>query len=194
MGAMRTLIALALFATACGSSTPASAPPTSKPPATEETTQPPFDAGALRDAFQVGLTLRYQITQEGHTRVEQWQVTAADAETCTLNVKIFSADGNSLIEDTGDHTSKWTELENHGRFPAARTTRTDSSIDVPAGHFETWQFVVAPGSSTESARTLHFARNLPGPPVWLEFKQGDLVVNKMELLSRTGPGPATLTP
>jgi hypothetical protein len=185
---MRTLIALALFATACGPSAPASTPAASKPPATTaaDTTAPPFDAAALRDAFKVGLTLRYQITQEGTTRVEQWQVTAADAETCTMNVKIFNADGSSMIEDTGDHSSKWTELEGHGKFPAARTTRTDSSIDVPAGHFDTWLFVVTPASSTESTKTMHFARNLPGPPVWLEFKQGDLVVNQMQLLSRTG--------
>ncbi len=109
-----------LIASACGSSSP---PPAEPPPAQEDkpaaagdVLQPPFGADDLRRAFVVGLTLRYRITEaDKGVRVEEWKVTAADAETCTLHVKVFAEDGTTLTEDQGDGTSEWTELEGHGR-------------------------------------------------------------------------------
>jgi hypothetical protein len=55
---------------------------------------------------------------------------------------------------------------------------------VPAGHFDTWKYVVTEPDGTVT--TYQFARTLPGPPVRMEVRSSDTVVFSMELVSRTG--------
>ncbi len=102
---------------------------------------------------------------------------------------MFAEDGTTLVEDQGPGSSKWTELETHGRFPAALTTRKDDAVDVPAGHFDTWYFEVRPAKAGDPTRRFHFARTLPGPPVWLEFSRDGTVLTSMQLLSRSDIAP-----
>lgn len=180
-------LALVVLLAACAPK--ASAPLDPVPPAPHADSAmlaPPFDAAALRAGFPVGTVMRYRITEGGEPRIEEWTVTSADAVGSTMHTKVFGPDGTTLLEE-GDHTSTWAELEGHGTFPAATTTRSDSTIDVDAGHLATWYYEEAPAEPGGLTRRFHFAPTHVGPPVWAEFRMGDTVVVTLELLSRSGP-------
>lgn len=148
---------------------------------------PPFSAEQLRTGIPVGTEIRYRVESAGSPAVIQhWVFTAADERGCTIHSRVLAEDG-SLIEDEGEGTSTWAELESHAHFPAATTTRSESTVEVPAGRFETWLFEVRPAEADAPVSRYHFARELPGPPVWMEVSKGGTVVRKMELLSRTQP-------
>lgn len=190
---MRLALLPILLSIACGGHHPATENPTvSAPPAAPESTlndevvSPPFSAADLRDGFPPGTELRLRIETTGKpTVIQHWTFTAADAEGCTIHSRTLTEDGSLISED--ESRSTWAELATHGQFPAARTTRTDASVDVIAGHFDTWLFVVEPEKPGAPTKRMHFARNFPGPPVLMEVIQNDTVILRMELVSRTTP-------
>jgi hypothetical protein len=184
-----SLAVLVLASAACAPAEPNArdpvAPSTSASAAPDAIVSPPFDAAALRDGLRVGTEIRLRIGGEGQpTVIERWTVTAADRDGCTIHTETFAEDGATLLSDDGSATSKWSELEAHAHFPAARTSRSDSSVDVPAGHFETWFFEVRPEKPGEPLKQFHFAKAFPGPPVWMRVTLGDKVLASMDLVSR----------
>lgn len=190
MDVQRALVLIALTL-GCGSSSaapaPAAAPAEAAAPAAESWAPRPFGADALRGAMTVGTEIRYRIEAAGKpTVIEHWTVTAADSDGCTIRSRTLSEDGAKVLgEQTG--TSRWTELEQHASFPAELTSRTGSSIEVAAGKFDTWLYEVRPGKPGEPTKRLHFARTLPGPPVWMELTADGQAIMKMELVSRSSP-------
>lgn len=200
----RWISVVAIALSACGSSAPAAEQPApssstvapSEPAAPAEPAgsaepdyiAPPFTKDDLRTSIPAGTELKLRISAAGQpTVIQHWVFTASDASGCTIAARILAEDGTTLIKDEGEGTSTWAELETHGRFPAARTARTDASVDVEAGHFDTWLFVVQPEKPGGPIKKVHFARTLPGPPVLMEVTQGDELLMKMELVSRTQP-------
>lgn len=174
---MRYLLTLALFA--CGSAKPATQ--VSEP----EHVAPPFSVADLRAGLPAGTEIKLRVEAAGKPPVIQhWRFTAADDRGCTIHARILDAEGQ-LIRDEGSGTSTWAELLTHAQFPAAHTTRSDSSVEVPAGRFETYYFEVNPAKPGDPLRRLHFARELPGPPIFMEVVKDGAVVMKMVLLSRT---------
>jgi hypothetical protein len=168
------------------SSPPAGAPEAAAaPPAPGETSTPPFSAEQIRGAMPVGTRITFRMEGSGEKPfVQEMTVTAADAEGCTIHDRKLEEDGK-LLADEGAKTTRWTELESHGRFPAALTTRTDSSVEVPAGRFDTWYYVVQPAKAGEPEMRMHFSRTIAGPPISMEVVRGDAVLMKMVMLSRT---------
>ena len=76
-----------------------------------------------------------------------------------------------------------------GKFPAAKTERSDSSIEVPAGRFETWLFTVRDQAKdgTPMVKRYHFAKSMPGPPVLFTIESAGGEVFRMTLLERSAP-------
>lgn len=191
MNTPRALLAVALVLTACASSDPSSATPsTSASPSAsaavgDDFIAPPFTAEQIRAGLPVGTVLRLRIAKQGEpVTIEEWSFTAADDKGCTIHTIVFADDGSTQIEDQGSATSTWTELESHAHFPAALTTRTDGHIDMKAGTFDTWHFEVRSPEPNGPVKRMHFAKNLPGPPVVMEIVQGDTVLLDMQLVSR----------
>jgi len=60
-------------------------------------------------------------------------------------------------------------------------TLRDASVDVPAGHFETTEYVVRDG---DVVSTFHFDKRRAGPPISLVVEKGGQVTRRMTLLSR----------
>lgn len=146
-------------------------------------TDPPFGVEALKSAFPVGTVVRLRMRKAGEAEtVERWQVTAADDSGMTIASTVYNADG-SLLRDEGSGTSTWVELTTHGQFPVAKTVREDSSVDVPAGHFDTWLYTVV-DSEKDTVSRYHFAKTLPGPPVLFTVVAGKGTVFEMALLER----------
>lgn len=156
-----------------------------------ETVSPPVTLEEFRAAFPVGTTILMRFFGVAPVMEERWTWTAADDEGCTIAA--LSCDGEGrVVSDEGETRTTWVELMSHAVFPTDRTIRTDASVDVAAGHFDTWLYTVrddAPDGSPEVAY-YHFDRTLPGPPVLMIIEQGGEEVRRMELVDRNVNPPA----
>jgi hypothetical protein len=146
----------------------------------------PFTSDEIRAAMPVGERLRFRIVMAGKPPTEEeWTVTAANADGCTIRSMTYDPNG-TLLEDQGEATSKWTELEAHATFPARSTQRSEGEIEVPAGRYPAWLYTVTePGANGDmEVRSYAFAKTLPGPPVRFTVRHKDDEVFSMTLLSR----------
>jgi hypothetical protein len=158
------------------------------PAATEATVSPPVTLEQFRAAFPVGTKIRLLIAAKGKPTEEQrWTWVKADNDGCVIATTVHDEKG-TLIRDEGTNASKWTELLSHGSFPAAKTERSDSSIEVPAGRFETWLFTVRDQAKdgTPLVKRYHFAKTMPGPPVLFTIEGAGVEIFRMTMLERTG--------
>ena len=185
---------LLLVLSACGGSPPASSPapaPAPPAPAAPKLAPRPFTADQIRVAMPAGTEIRFRLEEAGKPAViMHWKVTAADAATMTLAATILGEDG-SVVAPEQSETSRWDQLVEHASFPADLTVKSEGSVEVPAGTFDTIEYVVTEtkdGSTTVS--TFKFARQLPGPPVLLSVDKDGTNVRRMTLIERTAGSPA----
>jgi hypothetical protein len=185
---MRAVTPILLLLISCGGSAPTAS---AAPPGGENTAPPaiaprPFTAEQIRAAMPAGTEIRFRVEESGKAPVVlHWRVTAADEGTMTLASRILGEDGAVIAEEPAQ-SSRWQELVEHATFPAARTARSEGSVEVPAGRFDTMDYVVTDekdGSRTVS--TFRFARQLPGPPVLLTVDKDGTTVRKMILIERS---------
>jgi hypothetical protein len=157
--------------------------------AQEGVVSPPVTLEAFRAAFPVGTKIRLSFAEKGKPVEEQrWTWVKADKEGCEIATTVHDASGK-LLRDEGSSPATWAELLSHGRFPAAKTERSDSSIEVPAGRFETWLFTVRDvgKDGTPMVKRYHFAKSMPGPPVLFTIESAGGEVFRMTMLERTAP-------
>lgn len=123
----------------------------------------PFTTEALRGALAVGCTFRFEMRRVGvDSTFEQWRIVAANADTVTINTTSLNAEG-ALLKDEGDATYTWDELHHHADFPAATTVREEGVVQVPAGTFSVWHYIVRDEAADTTSR-FDFAKDAPGPP------------------------------
>lgn len=151
----------------------------------------PFTAEQIRASMPEGTEIRFRLEEAGKAPVVlHWRVTAADQASMTLAARVLAEDG-SVIAEEPPQSSRWQELAEHATFPADRTVRRDGSVTIPAGTFDSIDYVVTDkkdGSVTVS--TFRFARQLPGPPVSLTVEKDGATVRKMVLVERSSaPSP-----
>jgi hypothetical protein len=191
---MRAATPILLLLISCGGSAPAT-PATPAAPAASaggENTAPaaiaprPFTAEQIRAAMPAGTQITFHMEESGKPPVVlHWRVTAADEATMTLVSSVVGINGNVIAEEPAQSTP-WQELAEHSSFPAARTARSEGSVQVPAGRFDTIDYVVTDeqdGSKTVS--TFRFAKQLPGPPVLLTVEKDGVTVRRMTLIQRS---------
>lgn len=162
------------------------APPAAAAPASPAAgiATPPFSAEQIRQAMPVGTRIVLRIAMAGRPPVlEEMTVIAADRAGCTIHSRKLAEDG-ALVQDAGPTTATWSALESHAHFPARSTSRSDSTVTVPAGTFDTWLYVVSSGRANGEERRMHFARAWPGPPVSMEVVRGGATTMTMTMLSR----------
>ena len=160
-------------------------------PPTPDTVSPPVSLDEFRSAFPAETTLLVRYTHDGETHEERWTWTRVDDVGCTIAGLTCDLDGN-VVTDDGEATVTWAELMSHATFPADHTVRSDASIDVMAGHYDTWLYVVEETAEdgTPTTSRFHFARTQPGPPVLMTVEQGGTELLRMELVERhVGPLP-----
>lgn len=146
----------------------------------------PFSAEQIRDAMPVGHRIRVRQEQDrAPTIEEEWVVTAADAQGCTIATKVFDVEGN-LIRDGGTETGAWSKLREHAAFPAAATEISTGTIELPMGTFETrvYRVTMPAGDGAPAVLTLHFAVSLPGPPVLMVAERAGVQVSRMTMIER----------
>jgi len=153
----------------------------------------PFSAEELK-AFNVpGYRTLFRIEGEGRAPVLNDTVWLPSEEgLAVFSNRMKTPDGVPIGEvQTG--TAEWEELQSHASFPAAATSLSTETIEVPAGKFDCWRYDVAREvpSDGQAPRTLvmtfWFAKELPGPPVLMEHRLDGRVTMTMTLLSCTRP-------
>lgn len=147
----------------------------------------------LRAAMPVGTEMKLRVEQAGQPpAIQRWTVTAADAVSCTIASQVLGQDG-TVLADEGEGTSSWVELYAHADFPADRTTVSDELLDTPLGRLATRRYeVVEVGEDGQPVRkVMHFAVDLPGPPVQMTVFSADGTVRmKLTQIERSPrPGP-----
>lgn len=173
---MRSPLVLALTLAACGG-----APPQPAKPAAPAIAPRPYTAEQIRDSMPVGTEIRYRLeSADAPATIMVFVVDAADATTATMTNRVLSEDGATVIAEEKS-TTEWAALMEHATFPADVTTVRASSVEVPAGTFETTEYVVRKDGAVT---TYHFAKALPGPPVSMVEEEGGKVKRSMRLLSR----------
>lgn len=172
-------LALAFVVAACGGAAPQPSATATAPAAA--IAPRPYTPEQIRDAMPVGTDMRYRIEAAGApATIVAYHVDAADATSVTMTDRVLSEDGAKVIAEEKS-TTEWVKLMEHATFPADATTVRDASVEVPAGRFETTEYVVRRDGSVV---TFHFAKTLPGPPVSMVEEADGVVKRSMKLVSR----------
>jgi hypothetical protein len=96
-------------------------------------------------------------------------------------------DAGNEVEPTADVKHTWVELQRHARYRNDDAQRARSEFETRLGHFEGWVYdvnEVGPDGTPTHTR-LWFADLLPGPPLRMEIRVGDVTVMTMEVMSRS---------
>ncbi|HEY4060107.1 MAG TPA: hypothetical protein VGM39_26010 [Kofleriaceae bacterium] len=168
---MRSLtLALGIALTACGAAHPAGAAKPVDAPML-------FTVDQLRAGCPQGRKIELRIEMAGKPAVvEDWEFIKVDKVGATIHSVTHGEDGEPISEETS--TSKWTDLHQHAKFPAATTTIDDKvELTIPAGTYTTRLYTVTDGATT---KRFWFAVDLPGPPVQFSTEtNGTLVMRAM---------------
>ena len=167
---------------ACGSSGTSTRPDEGPP---VEFAPTPYTSKQLRDALVVGTRIDLRVEEGRKITEQQMEVIAADAEGCTMATRVLDADGK-LLEDQGSNVFKWDELRDHAKFPKDKVVRTEGRITVPVGERDAWLYVITSldEDGKEVETYMHFAKDLPGPPVRMVVQVEGKVVSSWTMVGR----------
>jgi hypothetical protein len=147
----------------------------------------PFSAAEIRAGCQPPRTIRLRIEPAGGTpfiRVNRFL--EADEEGALQQAQRFALDGTPLDEPEAQRVT-WLGFQSHASFPEAQTTIGEETIELPAGTFACWRYVVREGASEQH---FWFAKALAGMPVRMESWEDGALTFAMAMLENV-PG-ATL--
>jgi len=123
----------------------------------------PFDPAELRAGCPDGRQIRMRIEADG--RIVAWRTNrfrGGDAEGTTLESEAFDADGRPTGEPTTARVT-WRALQGHASFEAARTTRTEETIETPLGTLDCWRYSTL--EEDGSTGDYWFAHGIAGMPI-----------------------------
>lgn len=130
----------------------------------------PFTADEIRIGCPPGRTVRALVirgTSDPFIRVTRF--VAADAEGADQETWTETPEGERLTEPEPNH-STWLEFQSHASMPAAATTISKETIEIPAGRFDCLKYV---RNNDESVSTFWFAHSAPGMPLRFEERTAD---------------------
>lgn len=138
-----------------------------------------FTVEQLRAGCPQGRKIELRIEMAGKPAIiEDWEFTKVDKLSATIHSVTHDEAGDPISEETS--TSKWSDLYEHGKFPAATTTVEDKvPLSIPAGEFTTRLYTVRDGATTKQ---FWFATDLPGPPVQFTTEKDGAVVMRATML------------
>lgn len=148
--------------------------------------EPPFPAATIRSGMQPGLTLRFATEDPEGTAYQRWEVVEHAEDHVGIRFTPVDAGGEPLA-DGEVKTFGWEELESHAHFPPG-TVRSRERLTVLGGEQKGWRYTVSDDESG-TLTIFDFARAWPGPPVGVEVRVGDDVVQTMQLIDRQSPDP-----
>lgn len=149
----------------------------------------PFTAQQLHDALPAGASIVLVVAAAGQPPAERRLTFTEPTDTTTTVVAEVWAGGQRVGEPERESVA-WAELVEHAAFPAAATTRADTTVDGPLGHFDAWLYTVteAGDDGVPTVSRYWFARALPGPPVLLTVERQGVEVMRLTQVARTTGG------
>jgi hypothetical protein len=141
---------------------------------------PPFTAAQIRSATRVGRTYTFKVEEADQAPTYmRMEFTVVDEDRATIERTMI----NDLGEDAGAMTgeSTWDELVTHASYPAASTEVEEDTIDVPAGSFECFVYIVTEDDGGSVTR-VYFAKSLPGAPILHEVEIDGEWASRMTLI------------
>lgn len=159
------------------------------PPPPEPMLETPYTAAQIASACPVGRKMKFALEAEGQTQYQVLEFKAVTAEGATLLATLMDKDGKPTGEQE-ETKATWEELRDHAQFPSKTSSRAEGSLTTPAGTFACWVYTVREDEEGLGTTTFWFAKDLAGPPVKIEAREGDAkspVVYSMTLVEHS-PG------
>ncbi len=178
----------------------AAEPPSEEPPAPvaveTESLELPFTAEQIRDEWTPGFTLVLHFSFPDREEWQRWTVVGADADGAEIEYQALDAEGQPTAPPERAR-SRWGDLRDHARFPAAESRRERASRETVLGELAGWLYKVH-DPQAETMTEFFFADELPGAPVWMATTSGEqimLTINQIARQHLAGPpagGPETV--
>ncbi|MHC5011571.1 MAG: hypothetical protein ACYTG6_11580 [Planctomycetota bacterium] len=151
----------------------------------------PFSAEQIREGCPPGRRSTFLMEPTGVPKFHlTFHFAAGDEEGTDLETIRKTFQGESMGPPRKVR-STWKELQGHASFPAEHTVITEERIEVPAGAYDCWRYVVThPDNPQTDVRTYWFAKSLPGPPIRLIREVDGETVMTMTLVEHQVVPPA----
>lgn len=150
----------------------------------KELATPPFSAGVIRDATGVGQTYVFRLSGGEQPPILRKTVFLEVTATDTLIQTVLTDTDGKPFDGPKEWRFTWEQLEEHAHFPAEQTQRSEKRVTVPAGAYDCWNYVVVDTVDGKPRISEYaFAKELPGPPVWMTVTVNGKLETQMELLS-----------
>lgn len=147
----------------------------------------PYSANEIRDANPPGSWKVYRITARGRTVLQRFEFRQCpDPEFSAVSI-VMSDESGTSIGTQESVPARWSALQAHGSYDAARTLIDRDRVSLKAGEFDCWTYVVD-GADGEM-NFFWFATELPGTPVLLETRVNGKSILRMELEAFGLPEP-----
>jgi hypothetical protein len=139
----------------------------------------PYSAKQIHDAMPELGGRYYTLRGDSDSSMVYYNFEKITANDCSVETMHFNHEGFTSDTKTVAHVP-WIELQKHASFPLDQVTITEVRLAVIAGTFDCWNYTVdgaAPGRDE-----YYFAKDLPGPPVYMrKLDDSGTVVYEMEL-------------
>lgn len=142
----------------------------------------PFTADEIRDATQVGKTIRRRVDATGEASffiVSRY--VECDGAGALMERSRVSLDGAALGEPEVDRVT-WLDLQTHASFPADAATIESERIDTPLGELDCLRYTVRDGTTEH---VFWFATDFPGMPIRSLTRTDGQVVNTVAVVENT---------
>ena len=139
----------------------------------------PFSAKEIREGCPRDRTMVFQIEVFGKPMMFRTTRFMSHFEDRTVMEDITKMADGKKVGKTQIITAKWSDLQHHASFPAAKTKITNVKHTVPAGTFDCYLYTVTGTAAGKTViKQLYFAKKLPGPPiVYIEKTDGKITYN-----------------
>jgi hypothetical protein len=123
------------------------------------------------------------------TTLHDWEVLETpDPDHVETAFTVLAEDGETVLDPRTPRTSSYEELRQHASFPSGHASVEQVRVQTPRGPLAGRRYTVRDPDQADKVQTFEFADALPGPPVRMETRIGDTVVQSMVMLTRTDPG------
>jgi len=142
----------------------------------------PFTPQQIASALTVGTVMDIEEGTPMGKQTVRWKVTEADDAECVITFTVLDGRGQPTA---ARHQQRfgWAELRNHASYPAASSTVQDDRRLTPLGVLEGRLYTITDAEKGLVTRAF-FAPAYPGPPLWMEVKNGAATVATMQVLAK----------
>lgn len=139
----------------------------------------PYSAKQIHEAMPEYGGRYYLLRGDSESSMVNYNFDHVTETDCSIETMYFDMDGFTSTTETEDHVL-WTDLQYHASFPLDEVTITEVRLELAAGTFDCWNYTL--NDAFPGRDEFYFAKDLPGPPVYMRSLDDDgTVIFEMEL-------------